>query len=151
MVHEILFRKPPGKITSIPNWMAVFCMEAIYSIPNGLRMMNKPSIATSLLALAAACLVGFGLSAKADVAVTGDQPRHVEIPVDYGALGSESSNAAMACWQEGKEIFSVEDYNTVLLGGLAGESAITLKSNDDGAQTLAISLENGLCVVTIEP
>ena len=151
MVQKILFRKPPSNAVSIPNRMNGYCMEAIYSIPNGLRMMNKPRISALPPALAVACSAVLALSAKADVTVTGDQPRHVEIPVDYGALGSETSNAAMQCWQEGKEIFSAEDYNTVLLGGLAGETAITLKSNQDGAQTLAISLEDGLCFVTIEP
>ena len=73
------------------------------------------------------------------------------ITADLGALGTETSNATMACWQNGKEIFSAEEFNTVLLGGLAGETAITLKNSSDGSQALAISLDNGLCFVTIEP
>lgn len=81
-----------------------------------------------------------------------EQPVTVpEIAADLSALGSETSNATMACWQNGKEIFNTEDFNTVLLGGLAGKNAITLKNNSDGAQALAISLDDGLCFVTIDP
>ena len=108
-------------------------------------------MARTVYGLACGCCLSVAGPALAEVAVTGDEQRMVGIPADYGSLGDEDSSAGIECWQQGKEIFSDQDYNTVLLGGLAGESAITLKNNKDGAQTLAISLDNGLCFVTIKP
>lgn len=114
-------------------------------------MKNNPTKSALLSALVTTWLIGSADPAVAELAVNNDERRVGEIQADLNALGNETSQAAMKCWQGGKEIFSAEDYNTVLLGGLAGDSAITLKNNTDGAQTLAISLENGLCFVTIEP
>jgi hypothetical protein len=89
---------------------------------------------------------------RAEVAINPDNSVRVgDIAADLGALGTPTSDASMACWQDGKEIFSADAFNTVLLGDLAGASAITLKNNTDGTQALAISLDNGLCFVTIAP
>jgi hypothetical protein len=113
-------------------------------------MKNTLTINTLIAAFAVIWMIGVS-SATAEVTVNNGERRVGEIQADLNALGTETSQAAMQCWQGGKEIFSTQDYNTVLLGGIAGDSAITLKNNTDGAQTLAISLENGLCFVTIEP
>lgn len=110
----------------------------------------RPAIAASL-ALSAFIGLGSSGAAKAEVSFNDGAPKVGDVAVDIGALGSETSAASMACWQGGKEIFSAAEFNTVLLGGLAGESAITLKNNTNGTQALAISLENGVCFVTIEP
>ena len=108
-------------------------------------------MARTVHGLAYGCCLSLACPALAEVAVTGDEQRMVGLPADYGSLGDEDTSASIKCWQQGKEILSDQDYNTVLLGGLAGESAITLKNNKDGAQTLAISLDHGLCLVTIKP
>ncbi len=89
--------------------------------------------------------------AQAEVSFNEKPARVAAIAAELGALGTETSEATMACWQDGKEVFSAAEFNTVLLGGLAGESAITLKNNSNGAQALAISLSDGLCFVTIVP
>jgi len=117
---------------------------------------RRPSVTMNTMArtvagLVAGCCLYTAWPALAEVAVTGDEQRTVGLPVDYGSLGDEGSSAGIECWQQGKEIFSDKDYNTVLLGALASESAITLKNNRDGAQTLAISLDESLCFVTITP
>ena len=114
-------------------------------------MHIKDTIGAILPAVLCACLIGMASAAQAQIEVKGDQPRTLGVPQDFGSLGSETSSAAMECWQDGKEVFSADDFNTVLLGGLASESAITLTNNVDGGRTLAISLDNGLCFVTIEP
>ena len=108
--------------------------------------------AAGLVAVSCLSLAWAGLTpASAEVAVTGDEQRVIGLPPDYGSLGDENSSATIACWQQGQKIFSDKDYNTVLLGALTSESAITLKNNTNGAQTLAISLDHGLCLVTISP
>lgn len=116
-------------------------------------LSRRPSIkmARAFAGLVAGCSLYVVWPALAEVAVTGDEQRMVGLPADYGSLGDEDSSAGITCWQQGQKIFSDQDYNTVLLGALASESSITLKNNKDGAQTLAISLDQGLCLVTIEP
>lgn len=110
----------------------------------------RQSLMAPLVALAF-ILPGSISIGHAEVQLNPEGVRVGDIPVDLRSLGSETSDATMACWQGGKEIFSADEFNTVLLGGLAGETAITLKNNSNGTQALAISLENGLCFVTIAP
>ena len=100
--------------------------------------------------LVGGCL-GIAPAAFAEVNVTGSEKRTVGLPVDYGSLGDKESSAQITCWQQGKQVFSDKDYNTVLLGAIASESSITLKDNEDGALALAVSLDQGLCLVTINP
>ena len=100
--------------------------------------------------LVGSCL-GMALPASAEVNVVGGEQRTAGVPPDYGSLGDTDSDAQITCWQQGKAVFSDKNFNTVLLGRLASESSITLKDNKDGALALAVSLDQGLCLVTIEP
>jgi len=120
-------------------------MSLIYPIPNGLRMRIKPTNST-MFGPISVVIVG---ATSAESAVNNGE-RHIgEIPADLDAYGIETSQVAIACWQEGKKIFSTNDFNTVLFGNLAGDSAVILKNNTDGAETLAISLKNRHCFVII--
>lgn len=130
---------------------------SLYRVVRDLGMRTTrwfPQFRQSLMAPLAALafiLPGSISIGHAEVQLGPEGVRVGDIPVDLRSLGSETSDATMACWQGGKEIFSADEFNTVLLGGLAGETAITLKNNSNGTQALAISLENGLCFVTIAP
>ena len=131
---------------------------ASYRLPHDLETSGprfpwmRGARAAGLGALAMVLATGLAWEGRADVKVNeGEGPRVGSIAADLNALGTETSEVTMACWQGGEEIFSADEFNTVLLGGLAGDTAITLTNNTNGSQALAISLDESLCFVTIAP
>ena len=149
MVRKIHFRRPLVKSASAKKSAIKSCSTAIYPNPAGLKM--RSAVARTVFGLVAGCCLSMASAVSAEVNVTGNEQRMVGFPADFGSLGDEDSDAHITCWQQGQKVFSDKDYNTVLLGTLAGESSITLKNNKDGAQVLAVSLDQSLCLVTITP
>lgn len=141
-----------GHMSTAPH-RSVACRTTINLATTSRRLSRGFHLGSIALTLPLLFLASGPISiGQAEVALDPDKSMRIaDITPDLGALGTEKTEATMACWQGGKEVFSAAEFNTVLLGELAGASTITLKNMTNGTQALAISLDNGLCFVTIEP